>query len=338
MVFNREINTKISSPARLHIGLHDCGYATDRVFGGVGVIIDGVPTTVECAPSSKVEVNFGENINPSERTIQAVDSLLSELEQIFGPVNATVHSMAPEHMGLGSKTSLLLALAQSAFMAHGLQFGSNFDEIVKTTGRGGTSGIGVNGFIGGGLIVDGGHATIGSTRNFSPSSGRLVKEMAPVISRVAMPSSWRTRLYYDPEFIPIEGDKEKNLFKNLMPLPAEEIYRSMATTFHSIIPAVLGQDLHALGIGLREMNSIGMKRREIDLQTQKTRNFLKYLWESQIAAGLSSFGPTIFTVLESGQSDSEMIHSMAFEYGMDYFGEFEFNNHGAVINHDSTII
>ena len=334
---DNSIDTLVSAPARLHLGLHDCGYATRRIFGGVGVIIDGLPTTVAAHPSSNSEVTFEGSLTPSARTIESVDILLSKINSNIGPIKASVYSAAPEHMGLGSKTSLLLAIAQSAFLAYGYKPGENLERIVAITGRGGTSGIGVNGFLGGGLIVDGGHNPSSQERSFRPSSGRQPTRIAPVIARVAMPETWRVQLFFDPEFKSIEGTKEQELFEELMPLPNHEILAAMSATFHSILPSIIEKDIDMLAVGLQDLNGVSMKQREVQLQTRNTREFLRAAWGSGKAAGLSSFGPTVFIISEVDDSPTDANEQMAANFSLQTMGTYSFNNRGADF-YDTTIV
>lgn len=330
-------SSTVSSPARLHLGLHDCGYASRRLFGGIGVIIDGFDTTVETTVSEQPEVVFNDVLNPSPRTIDAVHSLVNRLQTSVGPVRASIHTASPEHMGLGSKTSLLLAIAQSAFLSYGRAAGEDWTEIVKVTGRGGTSGIGVNGFRTGGLIIDGGHEAPDNSREFSPSSGRTPSRTAPVLAHAAMPEEWGLQLFIDPDFQSVEGAKEQALFKELMPLPKEEILKSMAATFHGVLPAVIEHNLAALTVGLRDLNTTGMKQRELALQTDNTRHFVDSAWSKGLAAGLSSFGPTTFVISEPGSEQHQTSQELADTCGLEYMGAHSFNNVGARA-YDSRII
>src|SRR3990167_10716023 len=237
----------VSAPARLHLGLHDCGYATRRIFGGVGVSIDGFPTTVESSRSDTSELQFDIGLQPSERTINEAQLLTQKISQEIGEVSVTVRSLAPEHHGFGSKTSLLLAIAQSAFLAAGYNPYEQKARIVELSRRGGTSGIGVNSFWTGGLVVDGGHKAPSQDRLFLPSSERRSNKVPPVIVHANMPRNWVVQTYYDPEFRAIEGDEEKALFQSIMPLSHEDIHKTISATYHGIVPAVIEADLEQFG-------------------------------------------------------------------------------------------
>ena len=163
--------TTITTHSRLHLGLHDCGYATERLFGGVGITFKGFPTSVKASVSEETNLRFSLGTQLSDRALDDVNKLISQLESQYGTFSVEVISVTPEHRGFGSKTSLLSAIAWSVVkLMKGHQTATPAD-IMQLTGRGGTSGIGVNSFWYGGLIADGGHkASI--ERDFAPSAAR----------------------------------------------------------------------------------------------------------------------------------------------------------------------
>ena len=324
---------RVTAYPRLHFGLHDCGNATNRVFGGVGVAFKGFPTVVEVSSSSQSTISFTSEDRLSNRTVRAVNNLAERLEP-FGAHNINIISSAPEHMGFGSKTSLLLTIAHAIAINNNRQKRYNKESLSLLTQRGGTSGIGVNTFWNGGMVADGGHSTQKENRLFAPSSSRKPITIAPIVSHVKMPIDWRVRLFYDPHFTPIEGNDEKEYFAKLMPLPEIENLRALAATYHGIIPSVLESDLAQLAQAIRDMNNTGMKRHELALQTENTKKFLTNAWKNNYVAGLSSFGPTVFVIDHNGSLSLDAASKAARDLGLMELGTFEFDNHGVSVGHE----
>ncbi len=320
---------RITAYPRLHFGLHDCGNATNRLFGGIGAAIKGPPTIVEVALSETGSYSMSfTRASISDRTVEAVNDLIERLQLASdGRYAITIVSSAPEHMGLGSKTSLLLAIVQAiATIDHTLM---EYDRasLVGLTQRGGTSGVGINTFQLGGLIADGGHHSQ-TERNFAPSSVRRPVGIAPVIARVALPDEWRVALFYDPLHRPIEGQTEKAYFKKIMPLPEIDNLRALAATYHGILPAVIDKDLNQLAAALKDMNNTGMKRHELNLQTDSSKQFLSAVWEHGYAAGVSSFGPALFVIHHRDSPDIATIRKVAHRNSLIELGVYEFDNSG----------
>lgn len=319
----------VSAPSRLHFGLHDCGYATPRLFGGVGVMVDGFETVVEARLSDTSSANF-ECDSPGTQTIEAVNGLVGRIESSVGSVAVNVLSMAPEHSGLGSKTSLLLAISAASKLVRqpDLRSADIKEEVSLITERGGTSGVGINGFWTGGLIVDGGHAA-GNSRNFEPSSRRKPDRIPPVITNIPMPQHWKVQLFEDPDSHKYSGRSEVDLFGKVMPIDRSEILDSMNVTFHGILPATIEEDLEAFAIAIRKFNEVGMKAYEIQHQTSRTNRLLQSLWKHEMAAGLSSVGPTVYCVVDTASAKSSPDPTViASDIGANFVGEFGFNNSG----------
>lgn len=312
------------------MGLLDCGHATGRLYGGLGVAVDGLSTMVSAKAADVWRIEFAEKIQTSLRTTSDVEALVGRLNGIVEPSHITIQSAAPEHMGLGSKTTLLLATATAALAARrqALERG----KIVALTQRGGASGAGVNLFWEGGMIADGGHRVKPADRTFTPSSARIPDAIPPIISHTAMPSHWKVRLCYDPSFSLVEGSREVNLFRQAMPIADIQCLTALALVYHGILPSVLEHDLQSFGQHLEQMNAVGMKAVEVSHQTEATQRFLKALWAERIAAGLSSFGPCVYSVTEEDSSDLEKTLALATEHGLADLGAYGFKNTGSSIS------
>lgn len=321
-VFERVV---VTAPSRLHLGLHDCGYASRRLFGGSGVAIQGPQTQVTASRFDGVRVELAERVELSDRAQQDIEVIKQKIADKIGGALIEVTSTAPEHRGFGSKTSLLLAIAHAADLLHNQPSPERRSFVSQLTQRGGTSGIGINTFWDGGFIADGGHTTT-KVRSFGPSAERQPEHIPPVIARIEMPENWVVNLFCDPNTPIIQGEEERNIFIDIMPVPELENLRAIAATYHGLIPAIIESDLTALGYALQDMNSTGMKKRELALQTPAAQAFLAAAWDNEVPGGLTSFGPTIFTISEGADSK---IAELADQYDLTHLGSYPFNNVGA---------
>jgi len=329
-MINSEYSVNVTAFPRVHMGLLDCGYATERLYGGLGVAVDGLFTQISASPADEWRVVFSKKIQASLRTSNDMASLVQRLERAMEPSCITVENMAPEHLGLGSKTTLLLGTTTAALAARRQPL--NRETIIDLTKRGGASGIGVNLFWEGGMIADGGHKIRPADRIFAPSSSKKPYAIPPIISRLKMPSDWKIRLCYDPSFHKIEGEREVEMFRKVMPIADIQCLTAIALVYHGILPSVLEVDLKCFANVLRQMNAVGMKDVEVRCQTAATRQFLDIMWSEQIAAGLSSFGPSVFVVGEKDSPDMDIAHEVANEQGLINLGLFDFKNTGASIS------
>lgn len=324
------IQVQVSAPARLHMGLLDCGNSTGRLFGGAGLAVDGLDTTITCRRSKDWKVTFASETETalSERARSDLNNLITTLSKSLGPKELTVNSTTPEHKGLGSKTSLLMAASAAAHFVEGI---TDRQRITAATGRGGTSGIGINTFWEGGLVVDSGHRE-NRIREFAPSSVRHVTDKPFVLNHVYPPSDWTVQLFFDPSFSVIDGDRERQIFQQAMPIDDIENLRCIAAIHTGVIPAFIAQDIDELREALIVLNTNGMKAVEVAHQTSLTQEFIRLGWQKSFAIGLSSFGPIVYEIGNTSSASRRKLVAHAQEVGMKYMGEYPFDSTGASIN------
>lgn len=319
---------KVTTSPRLHLGLLDCGTASDRLFGGVGLMIDGLHTVVAAYPAADWSISYGVGARSSVRTMTDVRGLIGRLSEQCEPMKIQVIKTPFEHMGFGSKTSLLLSITHATSTAAGNTLSR--EEMIRITNRGGTSGAGVNLFWQGGLIIDAGHSVDAADREFKPSSESSYRDIPPINARIDFPDGWRVSLFYDPLGKNIEGKKESEIFAESMPLPEIESLWAIAAAYHGILPSVKEQNMAMFTNAIKGINVSGMKRIEVMYQTEHTQNFLGKMWDVGVAAGLSSFGPLVFSVTDNTK-DEEFVQSMAEKYHLECLGTYSPNNKGALV-------
>lgn len=321
---------KVCAPPRIHMGLIDCGRATDRLYGGAGFSFDGLCTSVSASPAEEWRVEFADQVKHSLRTEDEVDQLISRLEDVdVPPVEITIDKMAPEHVGLGSKTTLLQSVALAAFCARNIPYSKS--HIVKLTRRGGASGIGVNTFWSGRLIVDGGHHLAKQDRQFQPSSHRVPDNIPPILARVDMPKDWSVAIFYDPNFLGIEGKREALIFSEVMPVEEIQCLTALSLIYHGVLPSIHEHNLKTLSAAIHDLNNTGMKKIEVSQQSVMTQKCLAAFWQNGLPAGLSSFGPCIYVIGETNGEEIETAKKIATTYALIDLGKYHFRKRGVTI-------
>src|SRR4030042_4707338 len=148
-------------------------------------------------------------------------------------------SLPPQHSGFGSKTALLLGIAAACNALLGSPLTP--DNIKQLSRRGGTSGVGLNAFFLGGLIVDLGHPQCDGL-SFMPSSVSQPSGFPPVCVRVPFPEQWQIQLFLPNGRIYADRD-EIIFFSQNTPILREEAFRVLAAVYHGIVPAFIEPDL-----------------------------------------------------------------------------------------------
>jgi beta-ribofuranosylaminobenzene 5'-phosphate synthase len=310
---------------RLHIGLIDLGNATMRQNGGAGISIQGLQglhTEVRVRGSASFRLEGLESLD--SRMKADISSALSRLFKRIPPPPIALHITCtpPQHVGLGSKTALILALLKATCLASGENL-ENAD-LQRLSGRGGTSGVGINVFFQGGFLVDDGHPA-SESRQFLPSSYNRPSDVPHVVVSADVPNDWRFGLLLPETDQRYSGVSELDFFKNHTPIPNDEVRKTLALVYHGLASAVISQDLVAFGQAIAGLQRVGFKAREVQAQPCSSRLLMRRLQcEAEIPVGLSSLGPLLYAVIkEDDQAARRSVRDLALEHRARLLGWFQ---------------
>ena len=139
---------------RIHLTLIDLAGVTQRRFGGAGLSVDTMPAVVTAERAQRNSMRVVPNVSSRDRG--DLESYLNRLSVEMGVCFCVeVEAMMPQHVGLGSKTASMLGMALACNAVADGHFRPA--ALARMSGRGGTSGVGVNATFTGGFVVDGGH-------------------------------------------------------------------------------------------------------------------------------------------------------------------------------------
>jgi beta-ribofuranosylaminobenzene 5'-phosphate synthase len=284
---------------RLHLGLVDLGNATPRRYGGAGLLLNCLPVevSVERGPESLIGLELLDRRGQSD-IMAAIERMRKTLP--IKPARVTIRRMPPQHVGLGTKTALTLALLRAREVHSDLQLKTS--QLQRVSGRGGVSGVGIHGFFKGGFIVDAGHIA-NPESGFVPSSYREDFQIPPLAVRTSIPKGWRFALFLPPGHR-YSGAQELSFFRSNTPLTKSEVKETIALVYHGIIPAVVQGDIGALKLALRATHRYGFKRRELQGQTDSVRRLFRDLDRvPECAIGMSSMGPVVYAVMRGHSAE-----------------------------------
>ena len=281
----------ITTPARLHFALIDLNGALGRIDGSIGLAIDKPHFQIVAEPSNQIQV---ESVHYQERA----RGILEHLQAKYGVagVNLKLQSEIPYHCGFGSGTQLALGIAQSVNLLYDLNL--SVTDLARAVGRGGTSGIGVAAFEGGGFILDGGHSFPDQKSSFLPSSA--AGHAPPPLTLLRQPFPDWDILIAIPNCTKIAGETEINLFQCLCPQPRSTAEQLSHLILLKLLPAIFEKDLGVFGEAINCIQRFGWKQVEIDAQGGALQQTLNFLWDNgAVGAGVSSWGPAIFALGEN---------------------------------------
>lgn len=304
LVRQRSISVKTS--ARLHLGFLDLNGGLGRHFGSIGLAVDSHHTNLSLTHK---ETQQQTSTKLSTTTQEKINKLVKQFYLTLGkhiPVNLQqtklqVHSLIPEHAGLGSGTQLALVIGRILATYHQLDISTA--TIAQALDRGKRSGIGISTFNTGGFIVDAG---LGA---HSLTPARLFQQ--------AFPAQWRLVMLLDKNHQGIHGDIEIQAFRNLPKFPLQHSQHICHLTLMQLLPAIIEKDIDLFGTAISEIQAlIGQHFAPAQGGQYTSKPIAKLLAHAKslgfTGMAQSSWGPTACVFTESqSQADNLIIELRA---------------------------
>jgi beta-ribofuranosylaminobenzene 5'-phosphate synthase len=313
--------TIVHSFPRIHIGLLDLGHITHRAHGGAGFCIDGLPVEIEIRRSRSSQIIGLNQLDADGRS--DLRAAIARMRDANAAPKLTIQlrNVLPQHVGLGSKTATILGTLKALDLLLGAKLTDR--RLQELSGRGGTSGVGINTFFTGGFVVDCGHAAV-KDRKFVPSRRQTHFDIPPLACRINIPSDWRIHLFLLPGRR-LASSAEAKFFRDNTPIPRREVLSAISVIYHGIVPAVISGDVRLLKECLGELHRTGFKSRELRNQAPCVRAFMDAVDAStNLAVGMSSLGPLVYAIGESGYRTGEtLLKELCARYRGQFIGTFQ---------------
>ncbi len=274
----------VSSPSRIHVSLLDLSGDLGYLDGGIGFATKLPRTVVVARPSEELKVKGPRGAEVLEKLKRL--NLKGEIEVVSSP---------PAHMGFGSTTQLLLSSAKALCELNGVKCTAR--ELAVLMGRGGTSGIGVAVFEGGGFVIDFGHPLEVKGKP-SPSGASLASP--PPYLRLKPPEDWLVVVAFPKTRKGIYTEaREVEEFERMTPIKSEESEKAVRIAYMLIIAGVVEGNLERLTKGINAIQEVGFKKLEWELQPQYLEEACAQMRKVFGNCGLSSMGQAIYAISSS---------------------------------------
>lgn len=289
----------VRASARLACCLLDMNGDRGRIDGTLGVSLSSPYVEVSAESAAALAIKGDANYK------EAVASGLSLAESVSGnPVHVRlqIREAIGPHVGLGHKTQMTLAVAAASLRAMGRTI--PLEDLVRQSGRGGTSGAGVHTFLGGGVVLDGGHRFApGAKESFRPSSMATGILPPPLLARIFPPAHLRVVVGVPAELRGASGSAELAYFRSTFPLPRADTDALIANVLMRLVPALAEGDLDQIDNGVREVQDSRFKAGIWRAQPKAIQLVRGALNRRGLAVGLSSMGPSIYTFCHVATAD-----------------------------------
>ena len=146
----------------------------------------------------------------------------------------------------------------------------------------------------------------GEKTDFRPSAASRGVSPPPVIARHDFPSDWRILLAIPEVPAGASGKTETDIFRNHCPVPLDEVRELSHEVLMRMLPGIAARDLDLFGSSVNAVQQLGFKKVELSLQPPQVTGLLDVLREAGAAgAGLSSFGPAVYAIGDTGMTGIE---------------------------------
>jgi beta-RFAP synthase len=194
-------------------------------------------------------------------------------------------------------------------------------------GRVAQSGVGTAVFEQGGLVVDAGKNT-----------KDLAQKIIPLICHLPFPDEWRFVVAIPKTKKGLSNEAEALAFKDLPPMAPEEVSKICRLTMMKLLPSVVEKDIKSFGEALTQIQCIvgdsfaqAQGGRFSSSPAAKCIEFM--LQNGAYGSGQSSWGPTVYGIVKSGEAKKIKMKTQAFlnkSVGGEVFVA-KANNRGAII-------
>ncbi len=323
----------VRAPARLHFGFIDLDGSLGRVFGSIGLAIDGPALSLEVTPANRLAVEGDE----TDRALALAQRFLRHYGLRRG-VHISIKETIPAHVGLGSGTQLALGIATA--LARLCSIKASVRELAAVMGRGARSGVGIAAFERGGFILDGGRNVRGTRDPGDPTP------LPHAIVRHAFPKNWTFVVAVPDVGRGLSGDAEDRVFRRLAARPATRPSQVSRIVLMQMLPALLERDPVAFGRSLTSIQRIvGGWFRPIQggifASPSGARIASAMARAGALGVGQSSWGPAVYGMAQDQKQArklEEAARTVIPEEGESAVFQTRANNRGAEVSDGGAIM
>lgn len=261
-----------------------------RVNGGVGFAVNEPSAIVSCSRSKRFR--FDDNrqspFGASER--QLLFSCLARFCQTKSveslPLAIGISGSLPTHRGFGSATAIRLGCLEAAAFALGLPL--RRQTLALASGRGGTSGIGINTYFEGGACFDLGRK---ADADLLPSDVLEHRHTPPLLlRRVPMPD-WPIGICI-PLLKGTSIAAEKAFFQKTCPIETRSVHQTLYEALFGVFAAIIEKDIASFAIALKTIQQTQWKKAERGIYGRKLLELEEQIYcHGASIVALSSLGP-----------------------------------------------
>ena len=287
---------KIIAFPRIHITLIGMNREGYRINGGIGFSMASPTLDLGFEPDEGICVLDNRTQGFSKNELARLNKHLMKvmederLAEGFRCVieDCQIHS----HFGFGTSTMVYLSCIEALLIINKREYTN--DDVVKLSGRGGTSGIGISTYFKGGFVFDTG-VTNNAVRDLAPSScfngGDFHKPL--IFKNISLPG-WEMGICIPPIQNKTE-DEEKAFFDINCPIGQEAVENILYESVYGISSSLLENDFNTFCKSVDSIQETKWKSLERDLYGDELMMIESLIRKAGAkCVGMSSIGPLLY--------------------------------------------
>lgn len=324
---------KVRAFPRIHvtlIGMNREGY---RINGGIGFSMASPTLNMRFEPDGEICVLDKRSQGFSEKETVRLNNHLNKVmkdEHLAEGFRCIIEeSQIHSHYGFGTSTMVYLSCIEALLIINKREYTN--DDVVKLSGRGGTSGIGICTYFKGGFVFDTG-VTNNADRDLTPSSCFKSDDYRkPLIFKNISLPGWEMGICIPPIQNKTE-DEERVFFDKNCPIGQEAVENILYESVYGISSSLLENDFKTFCKSVDSIQETKWKSLERNLygnELKMTESLIRKAGAKCV--GMSSLGPLLYFF-------GEDIDGIVAQVNADLIGgqcyKTSFNNSGRILEYD----
>ena len=279
---------------RVHITLIGMNFNGYRINGGIGIALARPNLSLIATPSKYFQFVDKRKINLQRSQVNRLCKSINEMQNKFGMkrnIAVTLTGEMPTNSGFGSGTAIRLACTESLFKLNEIDYTE--EKLIKLSGRGGTSGIGIHTYFHGGFVLDIGH----KNNKIAPSSLFENSSRKPLILKKGKMPKWDIGVCIPTKINTLTQREEEIFFKKTVPISQSEVYKTLYEVIYGIYSSINDDDTKIFSQALIEIQECTWKKSERNIYGKELKTIENQLYKcGATAVGMSSLGPSLFFI------------------------------------------
>jgi beta-ribofuranosylaminobenzene 5'-phosphate synthase len=238
------------------IGFNKNGY---RKYGGAGFCFTNPCFEFKAAESKdfKIEYKYSNRVTTNFERISILLNQISKQKIAHKKLHFKFEGSYPQNSGFGTGTNLTLACIETLLQFNQIPYTK--EELISLSGRGKTSGVGIQTYFHGSYIMD-----IGVKNNdniFLPSNNNYNKETSRAFLKAEMPD-WPFIVCIPKKLSPLSITQEREFFQTKTPFKEDEVSKILYEVVFGLSASILDRDFESFCKALNTIQKTKWKNLE----------------------------------------------------------------------------